>query len=174
MRPETLERVIAAFHLHFVDSLSFSRKLDGLIMVDVPITDGLAQRLEQDNFPYILVEYPRPGASCVAIDNIEGGRLVAQYLDERGYRRCAFLGLSAEPEPPLGYPTLDDLRLQGFREGLATAALDLPDLYVQPAPIPVSRREMEGGVFLGAVHKAANTLMDISPHHPRSSQISTW
>jgi LacI family transcriptional regulator len=153
----------AAFHLHLVDSLSLSRKLDGLILVDIPITDGLAQRLEQDDFPYILIEYPRPGASCVAIDNIEGGRLAAEYLAERGHRRCAFLGLSAEPEPPLGYPALDDLRLQGFREGLAAAGLDLPDRYVQRALIPPSSREMEGGVFREAVHRAAHALLDIAP-----------
>jgi LacI family transcriptional regulator len=152
-----------AFHPHLVDSLSLSRRLDGLILMDMPITERLAEQLEQDKFPAVLIEYPRPGVSCVVIDNQEGGRMVGHYLAQCGYRRCAFLGLSAEPDPSLGYPSLDDLRLQGFRKGLAAAALDLPDRYVQRAPIPLSTREAEGEVFREAAHRACQALLDIDP-----------
>lgn len=153
----------SAFHIDLVDSLSLSRKLDGLILIDIPITERLAQRLHQDNFPTVLIEYTRQGISSVSIDNIEGGRLVARYLVERGHRRCAFLGLSVQPDPLVGFPSIDELRLQGFREGLAEAGFDLPDRYVRRAPIPLSSRETERDVFREAAHLAAHSLLDIEP-----------
>lgn len=157
------EQGSAAFNLNLVDSLSLSRKLDGLVLIDIPITAGLAERLNQDNFPTVLVEYPRPGVSCVVIDNREGGRMVGRFLAERGHRRCAFLGLSTQSEHSLGYPSLDESRVGGFREGLAEASLDLPDAYVMRAPIRTTSRDLENAVLREATHTAAHALLDIDP-----------
>jgi len=153
----------AAFQHHLVDSLSLSRKLDGLVLVDMAITDNLARTLERDNFPTVLIQYTSPGVSSVVIDNREGGRLVARYLAERGHQRCAFLGIVADPEPSFDYPSLDELRMEGFREGLAAAGLDLPDRYILRVPIPPSGRELEREVLREAAHRAAHALLDIDP-----------
>ena len=152
-----------AFNLSMVDSLSLSRKLDGLVLIDIPITTGLAERLAEDEFPAVLVEYPRPGFSGVVTDNREGGRMIGRYLAERGHRRCAFLGLLAESEGSLGYPSLDEQRCDGFREGLAEAGLHLPDRYIARAPIPLSSRDLENYVLRDATQKAAHALLDIDP-----------
>jgi LacI family transcriptional regulator len=131
--------------------------------MDIPITDRLAHTLDRDDVPTVVVEYPQPGISCVFIDNEEGGRIAARYLVERGHRRCAFLGLLADPEPHLGSPSIDELRLHGFKEGLAQAGIDLPDCYVRRAPVPSSSRDREAGVFREAVHRAAHALLEIDP-----------
>jgi DNA-binding LacI/PurR family transcriptional regulator len=151
------------FHPHVLDSLSLARKLDGLILIDVPIAESLAHRLEHDGFPTVLIEYPRSRLSRVAIDNPAGGRLVAQYLVKRGHRQCAFLGLSVEPDPALGFPQLDALRLEGFRSGLAEAKIDLPAQYIQRAPIPPSNRVMEREELRAATHRTAHLLLDLDP-----------
>ncbi|MBV9282141.1 MAG: substrate-binding domain-containing protein, partial [Chloroflexi bacterium] len=67
------------------------------------------------------------------------------------------------PDPLLGFPSLDAQRLQGFREGLAEAALELPDRYVQLAPILPSHREREGAVLREAAHRATHTLLELDP-----------
>lgn len=157
------DEAAAAFHLHLIDSLSLSRKLDGLILVDLPITDHLAARLEQDGLPTVLIEYPRSGLSCVGIDNVQGGRLAAEYLAGRGHCHCAFLGLVAQPNPLPGYPSLDELRLQGFREGLSAAGLDLPPEYVQRASISPSSREQEPVLLREATYEAAAALLCRDP-----------
>jgi DNA-binding LacI/PurR family transcriptional regulator len=151
------------FHPHVLDSLSLAHKLDGLVLIDIPIAESLADRLEHDNFPTVLIEYPRSGLSCVAIDNPSGGRLVAQHLVQRGHRQCAFLGLSVEPDPSLGFPELDELRLEGFRAGLARENIDLSARYVQRALISPSNRVMEREDFRAATHRAAHRLLDLDP-----------
>jgi LacI family transcriptional regulator len=120
------------FRQHVVDSLPLSRRLDGLILMAVPISDRLADRLIEDGLHAVLVELARPGFSSVSIDDEEGGRLAAGYLVERGHRRCAFLG-----EPPISealassIPSVQDpARIRGFRQGLARAGVSLPDEYV--------------------------------------------
>jgi len=134
-------RESAILHERYVDSLALSRKVDGLILVDVPVTDHLAQELVEQHFPVVLVEYPRPGISSVAIDDREGGRMVARYLVERGHRRCAFLGLAWPLERYSGFPTPDVRRLEGFREVLSDAGVGLPDIYVKLGYDSPTRRQ---------------------------------
>lgn len=152
-----------AFHPHLVDSLSLSRKLDGLILMDIPITDRLAESLDQDGLPTVLIEYPRPGIASVVIDNHDGGRLVGEYLAAHGYTRCAFLGLQADPEPALQSPSIDEQRLDGYRQGLSEAGLELDDRYVRRAPLPLSSREAERGVLRDAARVAATSLFEQDP-----------
>lgn len=145
-------RESAVLHKHYVDSLALSGKLDGLILIDVPITDHLAHRLVEDRFPTVLVEYPQPGISCVVIDDREGGRIVARYLLERGHRQCAFLGLAWPPDEASEFVTPDILRLEGFREVLVDAGVDLPDSYIKVGYDSAARRQ------------AARELLDLDSH----------
>jgi LacI family transcriptional regulator len=126
------------FRQHVVDSLPLSRRLDGLILMAVPISDRLAHRLIEDGLEAVLVELARPGFSSVSIDDEEGGRLAAEYLVQRGHRRCAFLG-----EPPVSealassIPSVQGMaRVRGFRQGLTGAGVPLPDEYVVSAADP--------------------------------------
>jgi DNA-binding LacI/PurR family transcriptional regulator len=139
------------FRQHFVDSLPLSRRLDGIILMAVPISDGLVHRLIEDGLQTVLVELARPEFSSVSIDDEEGGRLAADYLIQRGHRRCAFLG-----EPPVSetmaseLPSIQDTaRIRGFREGLAKAGVPLRDAYVVTSGDP------------GGPRAAAHQLLDL-------------
>ncbi len=134
-------RESAVLHKHYVDSLVLSRRLDGLILIDVPITGHLAHRLVEDRFPAVLVEYPQPGISCVVIDDREGGRIVGRYLAGRGHRRCAFLGLAWPPDNSTEFVTPDIHRLEGFRETLSGAGVDIPDTYIRVGYDSATRRQ---------------------------------
>lgn len=144
------EQESVVLHHHFADSLALSTKLDGLILIDMPITDQLAKQLSEDGLETVLIEYPRPGMTCVTVDDLAGGRLAARYLVERGHRRCAFLGIASPPERSPAFPARD-LRLRGFREGLADAGLELPNQYVGMAP------------DLSALRQSAHALLDLNP-----------
>lgn len=137
-------RESAVLHKHYVDSLVLSRKLDGLILIDVPITEHLAQRLVADRFPTVLVEYPQPGISSVVIDDREGGRMVGRYLVERGHRHCAFLGLAWSPDDSTDFLTPDIHRLEGFSEGLAAAGVNLPAKYIKVGYDAATHRQSAG------------------------------
>jgi LacI family transcriptional regulator len=118
-------------HLNFVESLSVSNRLDGIILMGVPLSQALARRLAHETFKTVTVVGSYPGLSSVNVDEVEGGRLAATYLVERGHRRCAYLGNRAGLRDSAEVPRVPEAeRLDGFREGLGAAGIALPDDYV--------------------------------------------
>jgi LacI family transcriptional regulator len=132
-------------HPHVIDHLAIGGWLDGIILIDVPMSQALAERLTREAFKTVLIGISRPGFSCVDVDDVEGGRLAAEYLVGRGHRHCAFLGNRAamvdskevlrvdsvlRTESGSLLRTPEEERLEGFRGGLATAGIALPEEYV--------------------------------------------
>ncbi|QPP05035.1 LacI family transcriptional regulator [Streptomyces bathyalis] len=103
--------------------LPLTGRLDGLIVVSLPMEDSTAERLTGLGLPVVLVDVSRPGFDSVHTDDAEGGRLVAEHLVERGYGSFGFLGESQESE---AYVSPGQLRLAGFRAALDEAGHQLP------------------------------------------------
>lgn len=95
-------------------SLPITGRVDGLIVLSVPFSDDIAQRLAKQRVPTVLVEFQRPGFSSVTIDDRAGGRLAANLLMQRGHERVGFLGHAQRVD----YPSQSQLRLDGFLEAL--------------------------------------------------------
>ena len=136
LSPQNFELVIytvnSTHHLKgYLSSLPLTGNLDGLIILSLPVDEREAQRLIDHNLPTVLIEYPHPKLSCVEIDDEEGGRIAADYLLKKGYRRIAFLGDTDLPEYAI-HPV--SLRLKGFRQSLMEAHIKLPDTFVRLAP----------------------------------------
>jgi len=108
----------------YLDMLPVSGRVDGLIIMSLPVDERAAHRLRSTGLETVIVESVHPLFACVEIDNREGGRLAAGFLADRGYRRCAFLGETGEPDYAL-HPS--DLRLAGFREALEARGCGLRD-----------------------------------------------
>ncbi len=115
----------------YLDSLPLRRRLDGLIIMSLPLDARRAQHILTHGLETVLIEAGFPSFCSVEIDNVEGGRIAARYLLEKGYRRCAFVG---ESEVPAYTVHMNDLRLSGFREILQEAGKGLPDRYVNLRP----------------------------------------
>ena len=115
----------------YLSSLPLTSNLDGLIILSLQIGDAEVKRLADHRLPTVLVEYPHPKLNCVEIDDVEGGRMAASYLLEKGHRRIAFLGDTDLPEYAI-HPV--SLRLSGFRQVLEAAGIELPDTLVRLAP----------------------------------------
>ena len=99
----------------YISSLPLRGHLDGLIILSLPVGANEVRRLIDHGLPTVLIEYPHPKLSCVEIDDVEGGRMAASYLLEKGHRRIAFLGDTDPPEYAI-HPI--NLRLSGFRKAL--------------------------------------------------------
>ena len=124
--------VESAAHLDsYFASLPLTGNLDGLIILSLPIRDEHVARLNLHNLPTVLIEYPHETISSVEIDDIAGGRMAAEYLVKKGHRRIAFLGDTDLPEYAI-HPI--SMRLTGFRQGLQSLGLPLPDEFVCSAP----------------------------------------
>ncbi|MEI7847020.1 MAG: LacI family DNA-binding transcriptional regulator [Chloroflexota bacterium] len=136
LSPKNYELVIYTVdsinHLQgYLASLPLTSNLDGIIILSLQVDDTEVRRLLDHQFPTVLVEYPHPKLSCVEIDDVQGGRMAATYLLEKGHRRIAFLGDTDLPEYAI-HPV--NLRLTGFRQILDEAGIELPDMFVRLAP----------------------------------------
>jgi LacI family transcriptional regulator len=115
----------------YLSSLPITGNLDGLIILSLPIEENEVRRLIDHDLPTVLIEFPHSLLNCVEIDDVEGGRMAANYLLKKGHRRIAFLGDTDLPEYAI-HPV--SLRLNGFRRALDAAGIDLPDNFVRLAP----------------------------------------
>jgi DNA-binding LacI/PurR family transcriptional regulator len=115
----------------YLSSLAVTRRLDGLIVMALPFDDAMAHRLMAHNLETVLVEAGRPQFSSVEIDDEGGGRLAAEYLLEKGHRRCAFVGDKDLPDYAI-HPS--EWRLGGYRKALQDAGVPLTDDYIALAP----------------------------------------
>lgn len=64
-------------------------QLDGLILF-AHETSLFTERLVESHLPVITVADSVPGFPCVAVDDDLGGRLLARYLADKGYKRALF------------------------------------------------------------------------------------
>lgn len=115
----------------YLVSLPLTRRLDGLIVMALPFNDVAADRFIANHLPTVLVELSRETFPCICIDDQAGGRMAAEFLLAKGYRRCGFVGDADVPDYAI--PT-SDWRLDGYREALAAAGFELPPAYVALAP----------------------------------------
>jgi DNA-binding LacI/PurR family transcriptional regulator len=115
----------------YLTSLPLTGNLDGLVILSLPVADLDVNRLIEHNIPTVLIEFPHPKLNSVEIDDVDGGKMAAEYLIAKGHRRIAFLGDTDLPEYAI-HPV--SLRLVGFRHALQEAGIALPDEFVRLTP----------------------------------------
>jgi DNA-binding LacI/PurR family transcriptional regulator len=115
----------------YLSSLPLTGNLDGLVIMSLPVEDADVNRLLKYSIPTVLIEFPHPKLNSVQIDDMDGGRMAAEYLIAKGHRRISFLGDTDLPEYAI-HPV--SLRLAGFRHALEKAEIALPDEFVRLAP----------------------------------------
>jgi DNA-binding LacI/PurR family transcriptional regulator len=151
LSPENYELVIytvdSGNHFHgYLSSLPLTGNLDGLIILSLPVGDTEVRRLIDGGLPTVLIEYPHPKLNCVEIEDVEGGRMAATHLLEKGHRRIAFLGDTDLPEYSI-HPV--SLRLNGFRQTLKEAGVELPESFVCLAPYSQEQTRQVARELLG-------------------------
>lgn len=115
----------------YLHNLPTAKRLDGLIIISLLLDDRVVQRLHEHQLPSVLVEAAHPELSGIAIDNVAGGRLAAEYLLNRGHRHIGFVG----GDRLLGGYAMgtSGLRCDGFAEVLADHGLTPLMAYYLPS-----------------------------------------
>lgn len=116
---------------NYFGTIPFTRNLDGLIIVSMPVSEKQAKRLQSFNIPTVTIESSHPGFSSVEIDDYKGGQLAAEYLLDRGHRRIAFMAKPEIPEYTVHSPAQ---RMTGFCDALSKAGVELPADYIRLVP----------------------------------------
>lgn len=115
----------------YLDVLPLWRRLDGLILMSMPLDAKRTSHLQAHGMEVVCMEFGNPHFCSIEVDNLEGGKMAARHLIERGRRRFAFIGEVGIPDHIIH---LSDLRLQGYVQGLREAGFDLPDAYISRRP----------------------------------------
>ncbi len=102
------------------DELLRSRRVDGLILVEPESEDVRLQKLQEDEFPFVVLGNPRGAAlHSVDNDNVLAARMATLHLLDNGFKRVGFLA------GPAGVLVSDD-RLTGYR--MAMVERNLPEM----------------------------------------------
>lgn len=99
------------------------RRVDGLICVDVALTEDELRRLRNERMSVVYVGPDGDQIPSLGIDDIQVGRLAAHHLLHHGHRRIGVL--NGQPDDVFGF-VVPHRRQQGFEAALREAGV-LPD-----------------------------------------------
>jgi LacI family repressor for deo operon, udp, cdd, tsx, nupC, and nupG len=124
---------------------ALDRRVDGLIFVEVALSDADVADLAQRRLSVVTVGGGTGACSSVRIDNVAIGRIAVAHLGDLGHERIGILGAQAEDPYAFDVP---GQRIQGAEAALATAGLKLDRGLIAAGEFTV-----EGG------HRAAHDLL---------------
>lgn len=114
-------------------ALPISGRIDGLILMGIPLSEEMATRLIDRQIPTVLVDSQHPSFVSVNIDDEAGGRLLVEHLRERGHQCFAYVTGS---QRSADYVSPGMLRLRGIENELRRhgAAMDaMPIVLTEPS-----------------------------------------
>lgn len=82
----------------FLEQLPFRKRVDGLVVVDVPMSDAELGRMAETDVPVVTVGLRTTAFSSLTVDNELGARLATEHLVGLGHERIGFIG-GHQPEP---------------------------------------------------------------------------
>jgi DNA-binding LacI/PurR family transcriptional regulator len=102
-------------------TLPVTGRLDGLLIMGLPLDNALAAHLLARQLPTVLVDSSRKEFSTVNVDDDEGGAILGRHLLERGHTSFAFV---QEPQESYAFLSQGQRRNRGFLQVLAEAGID--------------------------------------------------
>ena len=87
------------------------RKVDGVLLISLKISDEYAPKFLHAKFPIVLVDSYHPELDSILVQNDEGAYLATEYLISLGHTRIGMINGQLKSTPA-------QLRLQGFRRAL--------------------------------------------------------
>jgi DNA-binding LacI/PurR family transcriptional regulator len=96
-------------------------RIDGLLVISLPLADDEHAALEHDEFPIVLLDVSDASHPDLAIDDVHGGRLATEHLLAAGHARIGFVGDA--PASPFGFTSSEDRR-RGYLRALREAGIE--------------------------------------------------
>lgn len=119
----------------YLTNLALTNRVDGLIVIGLPLDTATALRLLTNNLPTVVIlpagDKIHPSLTRIVHDDALGGQMAAEYLLARGHSRLGYIG---DTNIPTFTGTTVDHKLGRFSQTLACAGLALPDEYIGLAP----------------------------------------
>jgi DNA-binding LacI/PurR family transcriptional regulator len=91
-----------------------AKQVDGVVVIPSQVPQAVVTPLQQAHIPTVVLEHDLSDTHCIAIDDLQGGRLATQHLLSLGHCRIGMI--KREPTS-----ALSNLRFAGYCEVLAAA-----------------------------------------------------
>ena len=102
-----------------------AKQVDGVVVIPSEAPQATLEPLQQAGIPSVVLEHDLPETHCIAINDLQGGRLATQHLLSLGHRRIGMI--KREPTS-----ALSNLRFVGYREALSEANISFdPTLVIE-------------------------------------------
>lgn len=116
----------------FLERLPFHKRVDALVVADLPLQDEHLDLLLSSGIPVVTLGTPTARTAGLAIDNVAAARLGVSHLARLGHRRIAMIGARIDGEHP---SLVANGRLEGYASALSAIGLDVePRLVVDRPP----------------------------------------
>ena len=129
--------------------MPFSKQIDGLIIVSLPMDGSHQERLKSTDIPTLLIENRVPGYSSIEIDNWYGGKLAAEHFIAKKHQRCAYVGDTVTPDYTL---RPEDDRLAGYLDTLRQYGVTVPEEYIKLPVFPLRDQDNQVNELLDLDH----------------------
>lgn len=106
-------------------TLPLTQRVDGLIVMSIPVGDDVRDRLQEQSIPTVMLDATQEGFDTVRTDDFAGGRLAGQHLLGRGHSRIGFLGEGWIT--PHAHQSQCEQRLAGLSAAMAEAGFMLDE-----------------------------------------------
>jgi LacI family transcriptional regulator len=121
----------------YFSDLPIHRKVDGLLIISLPLDDSVSRRFSDSGMPIVLVDAYSPLLTSLVVNNVEGAYQAVRYLIEHGHRRIGFI--NGEIEGNFRFNQAND-RLIGLHRALGEAGL-----LFEPELVLISEWNRNGG-----------------------------
>src|SRR5260370_31971859 len=114
-----------------VRRLPVTGRVDGLLIMGVPLEDAMARRLSRRKLATVLVDSLHKGLGWVNVDDEAGGYQVGTHLIQRGHRSFTYV---TEGQRSAEYTSPAQLRMHGILRAFGEAHLGEDAL--RPSSVP--------------------------------------
>ena len=110
-------------------SEALHRRVDGLVLVDVAISDAEVDAIHQHGLAVVSIGPVLHGCAATGIDDFEVGRVATEHLIELGHRRIAMIG---DQTDTVFWFVVPRLRYEGYAAALRSVGIEPdPELFIE-------------------------------------------
>ncbi len=112
---------------YYLRDMPYRGRVDGLIIVSLPIFETAAAQLKAAKLPTVLVDAYHPNIPSVTVDNVRGARLAMDHLLACGHERIGYISGPLDAE--LQFP-VNRQRLHGYQAALHARRVPITPEYI--------------------------------------------
>lgn len=105
------------------------RRVDGLLILSIPISDAYAKELTRHRFPVVLVDTAHPCLDSIKVENTQGAYTAVSYLISLGHRRIGMITGKLSTPPARE-------RVEGYKRALRENSIPFDPRYLVVPDIP--------------------------------------